>query len=326
MYRTELKPKPSAHKIQLSNRLISIGSCFADNIGKKLTQHKFKIEQNPFGIIFNPLSIFELIETALDESILPESSYLERDGIHFNYKVHSELYGKSHAHLESQINRQRNRLTKALRTASTLMITLGTAWVYEEKKSHMLVANCHKTPSAQFNKRLLSSEEITSTFMVLKEQLQDQNPALKIILTVSPVRHVKDTLELNMVSKSILRLACHQISTYADDVDYFPAYEFLMDDLRDYRFYEKDMLHPNDLAQEYVWGKFMDVYFDKETRVFVKKWSEIRSAMKHKAFHPESDAHQKFLQNTIDKLEQLKAKVKVDKEIAKLRSQLGVKG
>lgn len=325
MFRTELNPKSSSHKIQLSTPLISIGSCFADNIGKKLSQHKFKIEQNPFGTIFNPLSIFELIEMALDEDRLPESSFLVRDGIHFNYKVHSEVYGKSQEHIESQINHQRNRLTKALRKSNTLMITFGTAWVYEEKKTQMLVANCHKTPAGQFNKRLLSPDEITNAFMVLKEQLQDRHPALKIILTVSPVRHVKDTLELNMVSKSILRLACHQISTYADEVDYFPAYELLMDDLRDYRFYEKDMLHPNDLAKEYIWGKFMDVYFDKETKAFIKSWDEIRSAMKHKAFHPKSDAHQKFLQKTIEKLEQLKGKVKVDKEIAKLRSQLGVK-
>tara|TARA_R100000005_G_C4995181_1_gene202093 strand:- start:1984 stop:2964 length:981 start_codon:yes stop_codon:yes gene_type:complete len=322
MFRTELNPKTSSHKIQLSNPLISIGSCFADNIGKKLSQHKFKVEKNPFGVIFNPLSIFELIEAAFNEERLSEDSYLVRDGIHFNYKVHSELHGKSQEKLELQINHKRNLLSKALRKSTTIIITLGTAWVYEEKKTQMLVANCHKIPSKQFNKRLLSSEEISSAFMLLKEQLHAENPELKFILTVSPIRHVKDTLELNMVSKSILRLACHQISTYADDVDYFPAYELLMDDLRDYRFYEKDMLHPNQLAQEYIWGKFMDVYFDKETKAFIKNWSEIRSAMKHKAFHPESDAHQKFLQKTIEKLEHLKGLVKVDKELAKLRSQL----
>ncbi|WP_339700014.1 GSCFA domain-containing protein [uncultured Roseivirga sp.] len=322
MFRTELNPKTSSHKIQLSNPLISIGSCFADNIGKKLSQHKFKVEKNPFGVIFNPLSIFELVETAFNEERLSEDSYLVRDGIHFNYKVHSELHGKSQEKLELQINHKRNLLSKALRKPTTIIITLGTAWVYEEKKTQMLVANCHKIPSKQFNKRLLSSEEVSSAFMLLKEQLHAENPDLKFILTVSPIRHVKDTLELNMVSKSILRLACHQISTYADDVDYFPAYELLMDDLRDYRFYEKDMLHPNQLAQEYIWGKFMDVYFDKETKAFIKNWSEIRSAMKHKAFHPESDAHQKFLQKTIEKLEQLKGLVKVDKELAKLRKQL----
>tara|TARA_R110000796_G_scaffold77584_2_gene173163 strand:- start:24916 stop:25896 length:981 start_codon:yes stop_codon:yes gene_type:complete len=322
MFRTELNPKTSSHKIQLSNPLISIGSCFADNIGKKLSQHKFKVEKNPFGVIFNPLSIFELIETAFNEERLSEDSYLVRDGIHFNYKVHSELHGKSQEQLELQINHKRNLLSKALRKSTTIIITLGTAWVYEEKKTQMLVANCHKMPSKQFNKKLLSSEEISSAFMLLKEQLHAENPDLKFILTVSPIRHVKDTLELNMVSKSILRLACHQISTYADDVDYFPAYELLMDDLRDYRFYEKDMLHPNQLAQEYIWGKFMDVYFDKETKAFIKSWGEIRSAMKHKAFHPESDAHQKFLQKTIEKLEQLKGMVKVDKELEKLRSQL----
>ena len=261
MFRTELSPKPSLHKIHAGNRLISIGSCFADNIGQQLADHKFKVIRNPFGIIFNPLSIFELLENAFNDNMFPESSYLIRDGIHFNYKVHSELNGNSQKQLTSKLNNQSNKLGKELHKSDAIIITLGTAWVYEEKKTQMLVANCHKTPAKQFNKRLLSTEEIVSGFMILKEQLQAKNPELKFILTVSPIRHIKDSFELNMVSKSVLRMASHQICTHAPDVDYFSAYEIMMDDLRDYRFYEKDMLHPNHVAKEYIWQKFMGVYF-----------------------------------------------------------------
>lgn len=322
MFRTELSPKPSNHKIQTGNRIISIGSCFADNIGQQLADHKFRVVRNPFGIIFNPLSIFELLEGALNGNPLPESSYLSRNGVYFNYKVHSELNGNSEKQLTSRITNQRNKLKKALSKSDTIIITLGTAWVYEEKKSHMLVANCHKTPTKQFDKRLLSTEDITSGFMVLKEQLQAQNPALNFILTVSPIRHIKDSFELNMVSKSILRMACHQICTHAPDVDYFPAYELMMDDLRDYRFYEKDMLHPNVVAKEYIWKKFMEVYFDESTSKFIAQWEEISAAMHHKAFQPKSEAHQKFLRNTLAKLEKLKSKVNVNKEVQQIKKQL----
>lgn len=322
MFRTELKTKTSLHPIQSDHNIISLGSCFAEHIGTRLYDHKFNVQKNPFGIVFNPLSIFELVETAFYRSSFSESSFLERDGIHFNFKAHSELNAKSETELESKINTQRNRLKKALGRSNFIILTFGTAWVYEQKKTRMLVANCHKVPATEFNKRLLSTEEITSSFMALKELLQTKNPELKFILSVSPVRHIKDTIELNAVSKSVLRLACHHISQFTDDVSYFPAYEFMMDDLRDYRFYDRDMIHPNTIAIEYIWQKFQTAYFDNETQLFIKEWSEIKSALNHKPFHPQSAAHQKFLCHTIDRLEKLKDKVNVKKEIENLKAQL----
>uniref|UniRef100_UPI0040482B19 GSCFA domain-containing protein n=3 Tax=Roseivirga sp. TaxID=1964215 RepID=UPI0040482B19 len=322
MYRTTLDPKPSQNQIHIGDQLVSMGSCFAENMGKRLSQHKLKTLKNPFGTIFNPLSIFELIELAHQQNTLPVTSFQERDGLFFNYKVHSELNGKSQGEIESNIYHQRNRLGKALQKANHLILTFGTAWVYEEKKSKMLVANCHKVPASQFTKRLLSIEEIMSGFMLTKELLQITKPDLKFILTVSPVRHLKDTHELNAVSKSALRLACHHLSSLGEDIDYFPAYELMMDDLRDYRFYKKDMLHPNQQAQDYIWDKFQATYFDKKTQEFVKVWAEIRSAMNHKAFQPESKAHQQFLLNTIAKVEKHKELVDVEKELKRLKAQL----
>ncbi|MFT6053718.1 MAG: lysophospholipase L1-like esterase [Roseivirga sp.] len=322
MFRTALNPRPSPNKIHIGEQLVSLGSCFAENMGKRLSQHKFKTIKNPFGTIFNPLSIFELLELAHQQGTLPTPSFQERNGLFFNYKVHSKLNGGSQGEIESNIYQQRNKLKKSLNRANHVILTFGTAWVYEEKKSKMLVANCHKVPPTQFNKRLLSVEEIIASFMSTKELLQGTNPGLKFILTVSPVRHLKETHELNAVSKSILRLACHHLSSFAENIEYFPAYELMMDDLRDYRFYKKDMLHPNEQAQDYIWEKFRATYFDKKTNDFVKEWAEVRSALNHRAFQPESDAHQKFLANTISRIQRLKELVNVNKELKKLNSQL----
>jgi hypothetical protein len=322
MFRTEVNPKPSQNQISIGDQLVTIGSCFAENMGKRLAQHKFKTLRNPFGTIFNPLSIFELLELAHQQNTLPATSFQEKAGLFFNYKVHSSLNGKSQGEIESNIYHQRNKLGAALQTAKQVIITFGTAWVYEEKKTKMLVANCHKVPASEFNKRLLSVEEIITGAMLTKEHLQSTNPDLKFILTVSPIRHIKDTHELNAVSKSVLRLACHHLSSMAHDIAYFPAYELMMDDLRDYRFYKKDMLHPNQQAQDYIWDKFRASYFDKNTNDFVNQWSEIRSAINHKAFQPESPAHQKFLMNTITKIEKHKELVNIEKELKKLKDQL----
>jgi hypothetical protein len=146
------------------------------------------------------------------------------------------------------------------------------------------------------------------------------NPEIKVILTVSPVRHLKDTLELNSVSKSVLRLACHTLSQQHADVAYFPSYEIMMDDLRDYRFYKADMIHPSDVAEEYIWQKFIDGYFDDDTKLFLSKWKEITLALKHRPFNRESASHQKFIAETIKRLEELKFLVDVDKEIALLKN------
>jgi len=202
------------------------------------------------------------------------------------------------------------------------MLTYGTAWVYQRKETGETVANCHKLPAAMFTKSLLTEEMIFSSFKTFYEQLKKFNPTIKIIITVSPVRHLKDTLELNNVSKSMLRVACHTISNRFEDVEYFPAFELMMDDLRDYRFYKPDKLHPTTEAEDYIWEKFMERFFSPELKDFVGKWNVILSALRHKPFHPHATLHQQFLLDTLIKLDELKSMVNVEEETALVKQQM----
>ena len=299
-----------------------MGSCFAQNMGKRMLDNKFHAYCNPFGIIFNPLSIFELLQLAATSTELPGNSYVQNEKIWFNYKIHSGFSDPNKATLENKVNHALEKTSQFLRKTNLLILTFGTAWVYELKNTGMLVANCHKVPQHAFTKRLISPEEIISSFEQLLKTLKKIRPDLKCILTVSPVRHIKDTIPLNMVSKSILRLACHQLQENHPEIDYFPAYELLMDDLRDYRFYEKDMLHPNELAQEYVWQHFAPAYFDETTLHFLDTWKKIKSALNHRPFHPASEVHQDFLKNTLAKLEALSKTLDVTEEMATIKAQV----
>jgi hypothetical protein len=196
-----------------------------------------------------------------------------------------------------------------------LIITFGTAFIYKLKSNNEIVANCHKQPSYNFTKELLTVEEIIVSFELFLNQFKIQNSKLKIILTVSPVRHTKDTLTLNSVSKSILRIACHELSKQFSNVSYFPSYEIMLDDLRDYRFYKEDMIHPTEVAEEYIWNKFSDVFFESETKQLIKEWSSVSMALNHKPFREDSEEYKIFLTETLKKLELLKGKINVKEEI-----------
>ena len=210
----------------------------------------------------------------------------------------------------------------ALKKSKWLLITYGSAWVYNLKGSDICVNNCHKKPSTQFSKNLLSPEQIVKSFQEMYNHLKSFNSEINLILTLSPVRHVKDTLELNAVSKAIVRYACHEISSKVQDVEYFPAYEMMVDDLRDYRFYKADLIHPTEQAEDYIWNKFIERYMTASTSEFISRWKEIRQALLHRPFHPQSIGHQNFLKQTLSRLEQLKETVNVDAEIQFIQAQL----
>jgi hypothetical protein len=202
------------------------------------------------------------------------------------------------------------------------MITYGTAWVYQRQDTGEIVSNCHKMPAAAFAKSLLTQKQILASFDAFYRHLKAMNPVIKLVLTVSPVRHLKDTLALNSVSKSLLRLCCHTITEQYPGVDYFPAYEIMMDDLRDYRFYKSDMIHPSADAEDYIWERFLECYASASLREFIAKWQVIQSALKHKPFHPGSSGHQIFLQQTVQQLEALSHLVDVEKERRILLAQI----
>lgn len=322
MFRTEIEAQDSSVKIDYQSKILTLGSCFSDSIGQRLTEAKFDSEVNPFGTIFNPLSIFELIELSLERSEILDAAILKRDGYYLNYKFHSSFRAKTKDTLHKRMDEALNKVALKLKGANFIFITLGTAWVYEQNKSHMLVANCHKTPQIEFSRRLLAVEEVVPAFFNLKEIISQHNPTAQFIFTVSPVRHTRDTLKLNSVSKSVLRTACHYMEDMAPDVHYFPAYEIMMDDLRDYRFYEKDLIHPNEQAIDYIWEQFVQTYLDKKEQTTLEKWYKLQMALNHKPFNPKSGGHQKFLSKTLDQLKQLGKELPLDKEIENLNKQL----
>lgn len=323
-FRTVLHSTPSSINIGLKDRCFTIGSCFADNLGQLLQKYKFDVLVNPFGTAYNPISIHKGLSYAIHNESPPLSTYGELNDTFFNYDFHSSFSALNEDTLRHNIINTINQSHEFLKSATTVLITYGTAWIYERKDNGDIVSNCHKVPGINFNKQLLTQKKILESFEVFYQKLMTVNPHIRIILTLSPVRHLKDSLELNAVSKSILRLSCHTISEMYNQVEYFPAYEIVLDDLRDYRFYDRDLLHPSPEAIDYIWRFFGERYFDPDTRAFAKRWSEILRSLDHRPFHPESASHQQFLIHLIKQLEELKRTVNVDKEISEVKNQLKV--
>ncbi len=321
-FRTILKTIPSATGIGLSDSLITIGSCFADNLGQLLQKHKFNVLVSPFGTVYNPLSLHKLLEYAIDCQVPGEDTYGELNETYFNYDFHSSFSALDRPSLKANITKVISNSHNTIQSASVLLVTYGTSWIYERKDNHHAVSNCHKMPSGYFDKKLLTQKRILESFDTLYKKLMVLNPKLRIILTLSPVRHLKDTLELNAVSKSVLRVSCHTMSEIYQQVEYFPAYEIVLDDLRDYRFYDRDLLHPSPEAIDYIWKMFSDRYFDQPTAKFVKDWGEITKALEHRPYHPGTQAHQQFLSGILSKLNELKKSINVDKEINQVRQQM----
>lgn len=301
---------------------MTLGSCFSEEIGQRLLSDKFQALVNPFGTLFNPLSIFELLNFSIEPSIALEDAVLHRDGLYYNYKLHSSFSSKTKEGLLSSIATQLEHTQEHLTKTKVLFLTFGTAWAYQLKDGQMPVANCHKQPQKKFNKYLLTVEEIITAFMGMKENLQSINPELQIVLTVSPVRHTRETLPLNAASKSVLRLACHYLADMADNVHYFPSYEIVQDDLRDYRFYEKDLIHPNEQAIDYIWDVFTKTFCSSDTKKIIHEWQKVSKALSHRPFNTEDEKHQKFLRQTLERLFKLKDSLDVKEEIDQVKRQL----
>lgn len=322
MFRTEVHISPSTNKINISEKILTAGSCFSDSIGKELIENKFNVLVNPFGTNFNPNSIHKTLRYAIHNQVVPEHTYLENKGVHANYDFHSSFSALTRIKVSESLKESIGTTHYFLKDSQWIFLTYGTAWVYERNDTGDIVANCHKVPASNFNKALLSQKKILESFKEFYTELKICNPTVNIILTVSPVRHIKDTLQLNSVSKSVLRLACQTITETYPDVYYFPSFEIMMDDLRDYRFYKSDMIHPSEEAERYIFDKFSTTYFDEDTLQFKKQWQPLRQAIKHKPFLPEAENHQQFLRKTLGQLESLQLKVDLSNEIRIIKSQL----
>ena len=306
-FQTHIQIRPFEQKIDHSQPILSLGSCFADNIAKRLQRAKFDTTAAPTGILFNPESIARVIErfdrAREDKGSLPTIKELHQaNGVWYNYDFHSSL-----SHIDAnvalaQMNDAVMRGAEALAEAKVVIITFGTAFVYRLHESGEVVANCHKQPQRLFSREMLSAEDIAQRYNAL---LQGPLADKRVIFTLSPVRHLGDGLEQNSLSKATLRVAIAEIVAKNSNADYFPSYEIMMDELRDYRFYADDMAHPSALAVEYIWERFSQTALSCATLDAIKRIEHIMAAAEHRPFNPESDAHRAFCRKMLAECELL---------------------
>ncbi|WP_396636894.1 GSCFA domain-containing protein [Maribacter sp. R77961] len=306
---TQIPLTRANNPIDYSSQLLVLGSCFSENIGAKLDYFKFQTVQNPFGILFHPLAIENLISRAV------KKEYYSADDLFFLnerwhcFDVHSSLSDVRRDALLENLNAQLVRTENQLRLATHILITLGTAWVYQKKQTGKMVANCHKVPQKEFKKHLLTVNEITASLQRSVQHIESINKKAQLIFTISPVRHLKDGFIENERSKSHLITAIHTILSIPPSGArgiYFPSYEIMMDELRDYRFYKMDMIHPNTLAIDYIWEKFSKVWISDDAQVTVKKVEEIQRGLRHRPFNPNSEQHQRFQESLKEKISYIK--------------------
>lgn len=305
-FRTEIPITPSDFPIDYHSKVILLGSCFAENIGSKFEYYKFQATINPFGIIFNAVSLEKLVKRIIEKNYFTEKDiFFHNDLWHCN-EVHSELSNANKEEFLKQLNQRIDFTNQQINELTHCLITLGTSWIYRYIKTNEIVANCHKVPQKEFTKELLSAAQNQLSLQNIVSLIQSINPDVKFVFTVSPVRHIKDGFFENNVSKANLFSAIYKtINCQLSTVNYFPSYEIVMDELRDYRFFEADMLHPNALAIDYIWEKFSQSYFNSETSSIMKEVEIIQKGLAHRPFNPNTEAHQKFLtdlQKKIDKL------------------------
>jgi lysophospholipase L1-like esterase len=295
---TTIPLQPQQHnQIDYNSSILLVGSCFVENIGNKLDYFKFQNLQNPFGVLFQPLAIEKLITNTINEKEYTEDDIFFHNEQWHCYDAHSKL---SHAPKEVLLNdlNKRIKTTKQQINESThIVITLGTAWVYRHIETDALVGNCHKVPQKKFLKELLSVDEIVESLQSIASLLRSVNKKASILFTVSPIRHLKDGFLENMQSKAHLIAAIHQVVEPRNNLHYFPSYEIMMDELRDYRFYTEDMLHPNQTAVNYIWEKFQNVWISNDAFQTMEDVDIVQKGIQHKPFNPNSEAHLKFLKN-----------------------------
>lgn len=324
-FRTNIQLREECNQIDYHSKLLLIGSCFSENISNKLSYFKFQTYSNPFGILFNPIAIEKLISNAIHLK-----KYTEKDIFQLNerwhcFDAHSDLSAIHKEDLLHNLNSAVELMHQQLRSASHIIITLGTSWVYKNIETDTVVGNCHKIPQKKFLKELLSIEEVLTSLQNITSLIKNVNPTSNIIFTVSPVRHIKDGFVENMQSKAHLISAIHQLIEISKQgfygtstplsnhfqpskLSYFPSYEIMMDDLRDYRFYANDMVHPNETAVNYIWEQFQHVWLSKETQPIMKEVDSIQKGLTHRPFNPTSEQHQQFLNSLQNKITSLKNK------------------
>lgn len=307
-FRTQLPLSESPFQLHYQDTILAIGSCFAEHIGQRLIDHKFSLRLNPFGILYNPLSLLDALTFLVSEEDIESNDLFQHQDLWHHFSFHSRY---SHPDRETALKQMRSSVqeTRAIWSGiNRVLLTFGTAYAFQERKTGDYVANCHKLAGSAFERVRLQPEDFLFDFLDLLEQWKASRPDLEVLITVSPVRHIRDGLVENQRSKAILILAADALAESLDFVHYFPAYELVMDDLRDYRFYAKDLIHPNEMAVDYVWDYFRSACLSPETQKIYKEVEGIVQASRHRPFHTDTAAHRKFCERQLSKIAELEGK------------------
>ena len=307
-----------------SSQIMVLGSCFSSHIGSRLLQHKFKLEENPFGILYNPFSISRAINRLLTGIPFTESELIRHNGLYHSLMHHGQFSDTEKQGCLGKINIRFEPAAAQIRRTSLFLITFGTAFVYRWKENGEIAGNCHQIPADRFIRVRLSVDEIVKEWKEVIGRIINENPGARFLFTVSPVRHLREGAHENQLSKSILHLVIDALQQgFPEVIRYFPAYELMMDELRDYRFYADDMMHPSPLAIEYIWERFSETFFSDETRSVNAEWAQIRKGLNHRPLHPDTPSFRSFKKLLSQKIKIFAAQhpeISCDEEINLLQS------
>ena len=306
-FRTKIDIPAFGFDISYASRCIFVGSCFAENIGNKLATTKIPTLVNPTGILYNPLSICKSIKNALLDKKYGDDDVFLSGGTWNSFDFHSRFSAPDKATCIENLNSASKAFADAIREADVMFVTFGTAYVYELADTGTIVCNCHKQPENRFVRRLLKPQEIIESWSKCIKDLMATNPNMRIVFTVSPIRHWRDGAHQNQISKSTLHLAINELNGHFQQTAYFPAYEIQMDELRDYRFYAADMVHPSEIAVQYIWERFGEAFFSEQTKSTIARIGKITAAANHRPTNPQSDAYKAFCAHYLAEIERIKA-------------------
>jgi lysophospholipase L1-like esterase len=307
-FRTTLPISKSTFDVNYETPLMMLGSCFTENIGTRLQSLHLPVLTNPFGIVYNPVSMAKSINYLMTNDFFSEKNIFKEGDLWHSWQHHSRFSSPEKVEILKGINDELSTARNHFYKTKILILTLGTANIFIEKKSNQVVNNCHKVPPQYFDKKRLSVEDVVSNLKSTFEKIFTQNADCQIVMTVSPIRHLRDGLIENNRSKAVLLLACAELSDLFPNVHYFPAYELIIDDLRDYRFYTPDMMHPTDQAIDYIWQHFIDNFFTEKTKIVTEEVQKINLMKQHRPLHPNTEGYQQFVHHLQQKVDTLQNK------------------
>ncbi len=302
---TKVKIPNPGFKLGINTTFCSLGSCFADHLYNFFFNTKFQINHNPYGITYNPVSISKTVLNSLNNYEYSHGDLIHHEDLYHSMDHHGKFSGPNSEHLIGEIQHNQDQFQANLRIADVLIITLGTANVFKMKPKYEIVNNCHKLPADKFLRERLTIQQITTNLTRAFQKVWDLNPSLQIVLSISPVRHIRDGLVENQKSKATLLLAVDELLSAFSKVSYFPAYEICLDELRDYRFYQEDMVHPTKQTVNYIIESFILSHFEMEAIAFLKEIGSLKKSIEHRPLHPNRTSHQQFLQKILDKIQHL---------------------